>query len=752
MKPAGDFPEPEIRPSLILCRGPLTSTPSLFEPVPPLPETLLGSTISTREDLFSALLDLLQDVVLLVDATGTIVHANPSAVERFGGSAIPLEGSPAASRIIPPLSRDAFRGYLGGVLHDVSAAPLTVELPAMRGDGGEWKVSWRGRAVVSETGARGVLLVGRDVTEVQALRLREDRLKTPELERLAREEALARSEALFSGIVEVATDAIIAVDREHRMVIFNRGAETIFGYEASEALGAPLDMLLPPEAHKAHRAHVDGFAVSEVQARRMATRRQIEGVRKNGVRFPAEASILKVQVAEETLLTVVLRDISDRVRQQRGQELLARVGEILIPSLDLDATLQAVSEVAIERLADFCILDLVEEDGEVRRVMALHRDPAKAHVARDVLSLPLDRSRPHFMYQTLREGTPVLMPKVATDALAPLIQSEAHAALAEAVGIESYIAVPIQTGGQGGGRTLGALLLVRSEGAYDADDLLLAIELGRRTGLAVENARLYQQARQAVEARDDVLGVVSHDLGNPLQAIFIGLEAMERSRTGRSEGRPGQEEYYLTAIRRSAEVMERLIRDLLEVRRMEAGHLKLRPTLQPLHPLVAEALEILNPLARVKEIELVNEVPETGLPMAAMDGDRIQQVLSNLVGNAVKHTPEEGVVTLRAESVDGELHVHVQDSGPGLQPDELERVFDRFWRGNQAQAGESGSRNRRGIGIGLGLAIARGIVRGHGGRIWAESRPGQGSTFSFALPLTGPAAADPAIKAESPPA
>jgi signal transduction histidine kinase len=475
-------------------------------------------------------------------------------------------------------------------------------------------------------------------------------------------------------------------------------------------------------------------------------------VRKNGVRFPAEASILKVQVAEETLLTVVLRDISDRVRQQRGQELLARVGEILIPSLDLDATLRAVSEVAIEGLADFCILDLIEEDGEVRRVMTLHRDPAKAHVAEDVLSLPLDRSRPHFMYQTLREGTPVLIPKVATDALAPLIQSEAHATLAEAVGIESYIVVPIQTGGQGGGRTLGALLLVRSEGAYDADDLLLAIELGRRTGLAVENARLYQQARQAVEARDDVLGVVSHDLGNPLQAIFIGLEAMERSRTGRSEGRPGQEEYYLTAIRRSAEVMERLIRDLLEVRRMEAGHLKLRPTLQPLHPLVAEALEILNPLARVKEIELVNEVPETGLPFAAMDGDRIQQVLSNLVGNAVKHTPEEGVVTLRAESVDGELHIHVQDSGPGLQPDELERVFDRFWRGNQAQAGESGSRNRRGIGIGLGLAIARGIVRGHGGRIWAESRPGQGSTFSFALPLTGPSAADPAIEAESPPA
>lgn len=703
------------------------------------PEPSLGLTIPSRSDLLPALLDLLPDPVLLVDAGGLILLANPSAESLFGGGIAdsPLEGSLAPKRIIPAASRAAFRGFLGGILH--ASGVDGFELPALRGNGDGVRIYWRGRKVPGTHEGAVVLLMGRDMTEVSEMRRREGRLSTPERERLDREEALARSEAMFSGIVEVATDAIISVDRAHRIVIFNQGAETIFGFSADEAMGAPLDLLLPPEAHAIHRTHMDHFARSDVQARRMGERRQIQGVRKNGERFQAEASILRVQVSGETLLTVVLRDITERVRQQRAQELLARIGEVLIPSLNRDSTLAAVAHVAVDALADFCVLDLIEEGGEIRRVTALHRDPEMASIAEAAQGLTLDRTRPHFMEQTLRDGSPVLVPKVVPERLSPFVQSEAHRALIEALKIESYIVVPIQTGE----RPLGAILLVRSGRRFDADDLVLSQELGRRTGLAVENARLYRQARLAVEARDDVLGVVSHDLGNPLQAIFIGLEAMERSRAGRSEGRPGQEEYYLTAIRRSAEVMERLIRDLLEVRRMEAGHLSMTPVVQRLHPLVAEALEVLTPLARVKEIKLLNEIPEHGLPEVPMDGDRIQQVLSNLVGNAVKHTPEEGTVTLRAAWAEGELRVHVTDSGTGIPPEELERVFDRFWRGSQQGPTDPAPRNRRGIGIGLGLAIARGIIRGHGGRIWAESRPGEGSTFSFALPGTGPDSSEP---------
>jgi PAS domain S-box-containing protein len=552
------------------------------------------------------------------------------------------------------------------------------------------------------------------------------------------EAALRTSEARFSGIVAIASDAIISIDRDHRIVLFNQGAEAIFGYDAAEILGQPLDRLLPARARGPHRRHVDAFGNSPVEARRMAERQEISGLRKNGEEFPAEASILKVTVGTERHFTVVLRDVSERMRREASQTFLARTGEVLAGSLELDATLRSLGSLALEHMADFCIIDLVDADNAgVRRVDTRHRDPERDDLARAFAEFRLDRSRPHLMSGVLETGEPVLVREVGAGDLDRVAQDAVHRELLEALDPRSWIVVPLQARG----RILGALLCMRCGPGtplpgepfrhlpYDRDDLELARELGLRAGLAVDHAHLFRQARQAVEARDEVVAVVSHDLGNPLQAIFIGLEAMERSRAGRAEGRPGQEEYYLTAIRRSAEVMERLIQDLLEVRRMEAGRLELDPVPTALGPLVDEALEMLLPLARVKEITVRNDVPTEGLPTVRADGDRIQQVLSNLVGNAVKHTPEEGVVRLWCEVDDQEFRLHVTDSGQGIPADDLSRVFDRFWRAGRG----------RGPGIGLGLAIARGIVRGHGGRIWVESEEGSGSTFSFALPLEGSA-------------
>jgi PAS domain S-box-containing protein len=678
---------------------------------------------------------ILAGPVVLVDREGGILHLNPAVEALCGCRSDEVRGRPVAEVLIPASHRERFLQVFGEVLEGVRTDP--VEIPLQGADRAIRPILWTYSRLEGEGGETdGILATGTDLTELRLLE--------------ARERTIRESEARFSGIVEVASDAIVSIDAEQRIVLFNHGAEAIFGYRAEEVMGEPLDLLLPPSARSVHREHVDRFGASPVPSRRMGERSVIRGRRRGGEEFPAEASILKLTVKGERHYTVVLRDVTDRVRREAAQTFLARVGEVLAGTLEPEETLGKVARLTVEALADFCMIDLLDgEGGGVRRMEALHRDPARKAVATAFLDLPLDRGRPHLMHAVLKGAPHSLVPRASREALEALAQSPEHLALLETLEPRSWIVVPLVARG----RLLGTLLCLRcgGEGAdpdrpfggreFDEEDLSLALELGRRAGVAVDNAFLFRDARRALEARDEVLGIVSHDLGNPLQAVFIGLEALERSRAARTEGRPGQEEYYLTAIRRSVEVMERLIRDLMEVRRMEAGHLQIDPRPRCLEDLVAEALEMLRPLAGVKNIRIVNEVAGADLPLVPADGDRIQQVLSNLVGNAVKHTPEGGTVRLSARASEVELVVQVEDTGPGIPPEDLERVFDRFWR--------AGKRKERGIG--LGLAIARGIVRGHGGHIWAESTAGTGSVFSFSLPLGDRSGASATAEVGSPP-
>jgi PAS domain S-box-containing protein len=683
----------------------------------------MASPLPTASQLFPAVFSTLEGPAILCDADGRIVHVNP-ALERLADRGEgELTGRPVWTALFPSSREAEIRSLFHRVLGREEVHPVEVVMETPRGEA--VTILWSHSVVRDADGEVAlVLATGTDVTSLRRMEAQARRRETEAVAGQAREEKLRSSEARFSGIVEMASDAIIAVDGEHRIVVFNRGAEAIFGYGVDEVLGQPLDILLPAGVRPGHGDHIRAFAKSPTTARRMGERRAIAGCRKDGEEFPAEASILKLEVDGRRLFTVVLRDISERVRQEAGQRFLSDVGAALASSLELDETLRSVAERTVAELADFCIIDVVEGEQETtRRLEAVHRDPARKPLAEAFLGLRLDRARPHLMSTVLWSGAPELVGQVTQEHLASLAQGPEHLRLLQELAPRSYMAVPLVARG----RTLGAMLLARSGPGrpYDTHSLEVATELGRRAGMALDNARLYQEARAAARARDDVLGVVSHDLGNPLQAIFIGLEALERARGSRGEGRSGAEEYYLTAIRRSAQMMERLIRDLLEVRRMEAGHLALDPALRELLPLVDEAMEVMDPLARVKSVELRNLLEPDALPPVSVDGDRIQQVLSNLLGNAVKHTPEGGRVILSGGVDAAELRITVRDTGPGIPQEDLDHVFDRFWRG-------PGSRS---LGIGLGLSIARGIVRAHGGRIWAESVMGEGSAFSFTLPL-----------------
>ena len=231
-----------------------------------------------------------------------------------------------------------------------------------------------------------------------------------------------------------------------------------------------------------------------------------------------------------------------------------------------------------------------------------------------------------------------------------------------------------------------------------------------------------EDAEQAARTRDEVLAMVSHDLRNPLDLVLMSGSFLLDTMTGLE---PRQAEQ-LRMIHRAAGQMQRLIQDLLEVSGVEAGQVRIDPAPQEVEPLLREACTLLDHVAAERGIALSWE-PAGAVPAVLADRDRVLQVFGNLIGNALKFTPEGGRVELRAEPVDGLVRISVSDSGPGIPEEEIPHVFDRFWQARHARAG----------GAGLGLAIARGIVQAHGGEMWVESVVGEGSTFAFTLPVAG---------------
>ena len=277
------------------------------------------------------------------------------------------------------------------------------------------------------------------------------------------------------------------------------------------------------------------------------------------------------------------------------------------------------------------------------------------------------------------------------------------------------------------GELLGALVLLRAPGAADfsEEDLSQARIVAdfasvslRRAYLLESEQRNRQNAERALRVRDEVLGIVSHDLRNPLNTILLSSTLVLEEELG-EEQRVKQ----LEIIKRSAERMNRLIQDLLDVARMEAGKLAVDRTRQPSAPLALEALETQRTLAEKHSLALVAEVAE-GLPHVQADRDRVLQVFSNLIGNAIKFTREGGSITLRAEQGEGEVRFSVEDTGVGIRQEDIPCLFDPYWQATRTAH----------LGAGLGLSISKGIVEAHGGRIWTESELGRGSAFRFTLP------------------
>jgi len=405
-------------------------------------------------------------------------------------------------------------------------------------------------------------------------------------------------------------------------------------------------------------------------------------------------------------VVIVMRDVTAERRDQEWQRFLGDASTALASSMDLPTALEELASLAARTIADRCAVVLRRGSGE-------SRVSAFASAARGDASEgeAVERGRT----DSLRAA------QAAMTSQQPILENEPG---------RSSMAVPLQLRGQ----SVGALVLaVLGEGRrYGPSDLGFAQELARRASIAIDNVRLLAEARESVRAREDLLAIVSHDLRNPLGVVLASSALLLKSSLPpEPPGKEGRARRQIEAIERAGNRMNRLIRDLLDFAAIQAGHLSVSSHPREVGMLLREVLDALEPLAAAKTIKLVDGSPENSGLCISCDHDRVIQLFSNVVGNAVKFTPEGGTVILRAEPDDAMVRFAVADDGPGIAIEELPHVFDRYYQ----------ARRRNRDGIGLGLSIARGIVEAHGGRIWVESPTaagqagkGAGTTFFFTLP------------------
>jgi len=609
-----------------------------------------------------------------------------------------------------------FAGYpllvqdeLVGVVAMFSRAPLTVDTLAAL-------------ASVADTIAISIRR-----GQVEALRTEAERAR---VDLLAREQ-LAR--ASLTTTLRSIGDAVIATDTAARVTFMNPVAEALTGWSAQDAMGKPLRSVFRI-VNEDSREEVDspaekvlreGVVVGLANHTVLLTR--------NGTDLPIDDSGAPIRDDDGSVTGVVLvfRDVTARKIDAERREFLAEASPALATVLNARSTLATLARLAVPKLADWCAIDMVGEDGRAIELVAVaHVDPSKVALAEELRQrFPVSRDATSGLANVLRTGVSELYADVPDELLVAGAVDADHLRLLRELRLRSGMIVPLSVRG----RVLGAMTFVLSGSGrrYAADDVRFAEELARRAAIAVDNARLYeseQNARRnadiANRAKDDFLATVSHELRTPLNAM-LGWTRILRSGDLSKE----KQSRALETIERNAVTQAQLIEDLLDVSRIISGKLRLDVQSVELTHIVEHAIEALRLASEAKSVRIVTTLDDKAGPVMG-DPHRLQQVVWNLLSNAIKFTPKSGRVHLAVERVDSSLKLMVTDTGRGISPEFLPQVFERFKQADGATTRAYG-------GLGLGLAISRHIVELHGGSIHVESKgEGLGSTFTVVLPVS----------------
>ena len=561
-------------------------------------------------------------------------------------------------------------------------------------------------------------------------------------ERKQAEEASLR----LAAIVRWSEDAIVGKDLDGIITSWNPAAERLFGFSAREAIGRSIRMIVPADRQKE-----EDEVLSRLRRGEAIEHLETVRIRKDGTPVDIALTVSPIRDGDGRVIgaSKIARDISERISgeaerarlltaeqmararaeaAERRSNLLSESSAALSSSLDAATTLRTVSRLVVPRFADWCIIDLVARDNTIERVAVAAAGPDTEALLSELQRYAPDWKSPQPAAEALRSRRTLAIPEVTEDTLASTARDPRHLAVMRRLQPRSALAVPMETRQ----RIVGAITLVRTTPGYpyDAADIAMAEELGRRAALAVDNATLYTEADQARaqaetanRAKDEFLAVLSHELRTPMNAVYgwarmLQMGQIDAATTPRA----------LDAIVRNSHVQLQLIDDLLDVSRIISGKMRLDIRPVDIQRVLESAIDAVRPAADAKGVRLQTLIDPNAGPLSG-DPDRLQQVVWNLLMNAVKFTPKDGRIHLALQRVNSYLEIVVSDTGAGIQSELLPVIFDRF------KQGQSGTTRNQG-GLGIGLALVRHLVELHGGSVSAESAgEGKGATFRVRLPL-----------------
>ncbi|WPB77984.1 response regulator [Archangium violaceum] len=565
----------------------------------------------------------------------------------------------------------------------------------------------------------GILVCACEVTTQMHARLRAEELSAS---LRSQHEALQKSEERFRSLMHAVSQIVWTTDAEGRVSADSPSWRSFTGQPREKYLDGRygwLECIHPEDRGRTVRRWVEALRLRKVFEAEHRLRRHDGTYRTMSVRGVPVATE-DGQVREWVGIHI---DITEQRRSEESASFLARASAVLSSSLDYEATLAHVARLVVPTLADWCAVDLLTADGGLERVAAAHREPEMVGRVYEVLRhFELDWNASHGLARVLRTGEPEWLSNVPESFFGAGARDEHQTRLLHELGLVSYLCVPLLSRG----RILGALTLVyaREGQEYDEWTLRLAEDLARRAASSVDNARLFREAKEAVQVRDEFLSIASHELKTPLTPLRLKLHSLRRSARVAGDGAMDSRALlaHLDAAERQVARLSRLIDSLLDVARIGAGKLELDWEDVDLVEVVREVVGRFEPQATKAGCRVTVSAP--GPVVGRWDRLRLDQVVTNLLTNALKYGAGKPV-ELSVSTQAGHAVLLVRDQGIGIDPGNLSRIFERFERAvSQRHYG----------GLGLGLYITRTIVQALGGTIEARSTPGEGSTFSVSLP------------------
>ncbi len=505
-------------------------------------------------------------------------------------------------------------------------------------------------------------------------------------------------------------------------VIWTPGLEALYGYEPGELQDTGVDWI--ELVHPEDRTHVrDAVNRSKVEHAPISVEFRI--TRKDGRRawLLSEGLIQFDDNGEPVRVVGINVDITERKQAEENLAFLSEASRLLSSSLHYETTLETVANLAVPRVGDWCAIDIIGADGELQSVAVAHRDPKKVALVREFRTrLLAEQSVPAGLLKIMETGHAALYPRITDEMIVAAARNEDELALSRSLNYTSAMTVPIWSRGV----PIGVLTLVTSESrrTYTEADLSMAEELASRASLAIDNARLYREAQDALSVRNEFISIASHELKTPVTSLKIYSQMLGRQAVQRGDV---QAAHQLERMEKQIDRLSRLVGDLLDVSKIEAGKLEYDFQTFDLADLVRECVELPQSISGRHDVMVTADDSVT----ISGDRERISQILINLLSNAAKYSPEADRIEVRVTRHEDVAHVAVRDFGVGIDPAFHDQIFNRFYQVADLD-------QRTFPGLGMGLFISREIARHHGGDIRLESRQNEGSTFVLELPLSAP--------------